>query len=131
LNQNQRKTSDSKQLIIKLMDFRTEINNFSNKIETIEVERGDDGEIDWESYWFRMKREAPELSNVAIVLLSMGINEASVERLFSVQQLAHAQIRNRLEADIVEAEMIIRFNKIRKVIIEPLEEASDEEDAVF
>lgn len=34
-----------------------------------------------------------------------------MERNFSIQKLTHNDIRNRLAADIVEAEMRIRFNK--------------------
>jgi hypothetical protein len=70
-------------------------------------------EINWILFWSKMKRSAPELSNVAVCLLSLGISEASCERSFSVQQLTHSKTRNRLNEDIVEAEMIIRYNKLR------------------
>jgi hypothetical protein len=51
------------------------------------------------------------LATIALCLLSIGISEATVERSFSIQKLTHNDIRNRLAADIVQAEMRIRFNK--------------------
>ena len=84
-------------------------------------------ETNWLLFWSRMKRTAPELSNVAICLLSLGISEASCERSFSVQKLTHSKVRNRLNSDIVEAEMIIRFNKNAFDDSEAEEEASDSE----
>ena len=68
-------------------------------------------EIDWLLFWNKMKIYAPELSNVAVCLLSLGISEASCERSFSIQQLTHSKVRNRLREDIVQAEMRIRYNR--------------------
>jgi hypothetical protein len=82
-------------------------------------------EINWLLFWSRMQNFAPELSNVAVCLFSLGISEASCERSFSVQQLTHSKLRNRLDNEIVEAEMIIRFNKSVFEDYEAEEEASD------
>ena len=68
-------------------------------------------ETDWKLFWTKYYRKCPELSILALCLLSIGISEAACERSFSVQKLTHNDIRNRLSVDIVEAEMRVRFNK--------------------
>lgn len=68
-------------------------------------------ETDWKLFWIKHYDRTPELAAIALCLLSIGISEATVERSFSIQKLTHNDIRNRLAADIVEAEMRIRFNK--------------------
>ena len=68
-------------------------------------------EIDWLLFWNKMKMYAPELAHVAVCLLSLGVSEASCERSFSIQQLTHSKLRNRLDEDIVQAEMRLRYNK--------------------
>jgi len=83
--------------------------------------------MNWTLFWSRMRRTAPELGNVAICLLSMGISEASCERSFSIQQLTHSKVRNRLRADIVQAEMRIRYNK-NIVVNENLNESEGDSD---
>jgi hypothetical protein len=86
---------------------------------------------DWVLYWTSMKDEAPELSCIAICLLSIGISEAACERSFSLQKLTHSALRNRLEASVVEAEMRLRYNeddaekKVEKEEEEGEEELSD------
>jgi hypothetical protein len=82
-------------------------------------------EINWISYWTRMKKTVPELGTIAVCLLSLGISEASCERSFSIQKLTHNALRSRLNEDIVEAEMIIRFNKHVLINREALSECSD------
>ena len=95
-----------------IVQFESGTGKFSNKAKYLQVFTDPETrEIDWFLFWSQMKRFAPELANLAVCLLSMGISEASVERSFSIQQLTHSKTRNRLNEDIVEAEMIIRFNK--------------------
>jgi hypothetical protein len=54
---------------------------------------------------------ALELSATAIAILSLGATEASVERTFSAQDNVHRKKRNRLDNDVIEAEMCICVNK--------------------
>jgi len=122
-----------------IAEFEAGIASFSNKQEymndyTVHIpknsidfdpENPEKREINWTLFWFKMKRFEPELSSVAVCLLSLGISEASCERSFSVQQLTHSKVRNRLNSDIVEAEMVIRFNKSAFDDYETEEEASD------
>ena len=75
-----------------------------------------------------MRKLAPELGNVAICLLSLGISEASCERSFSIQQLTHSKVRNRLNEDIVQAEMRIRYNTLEMNSMLETEELSDDEE---
>jgi hypothetical protein len=84
-------------------------------------------EINWRVFWLKMKEYAPELGSVAICLLSLGISEACAERSFSIQKLTHSHIRNRLNEDIVEAEMIIRYNKYVITGADQYSEVSDSE----
>jgi len=88
-------------------------------------------ETDWRLYWSMYLNTVPELASIALCLLSIGISEAMCERSFSIQQLTHSKVRNRLNEDIVEAEMRLRFNKnlLGNEIHELLNpEASDDED---
>lgn len=91
-----------------LRDFTQQIHENSVKFDPKQREKR---EINWILFWNRMKRTVPELSCVAICLLSLGISEAACERSFSIQQLTHSKIRNRLNDKIVEAEMVLRYNK--------------------
>ncbi|MGR9889482.1 hAT transposon family protein, partial [Escherichia coli] len=50
------------------------------------------------------------LALVAVALLSVCPTEASVERAFSVQKMIHRPSRNRLHNDVIQAEMMIKFN---------------------
>ncbi len=72
----------------------------------------DKKQTDWRLFWFKCSQFAPELSAIALCLLSIGVSEAAVERSFSIQQLTHSKIRNRLNSDIVESEMRIRYAKL-------------------
>jgi len=91
---------------MKLLVRKISANSFSYDEKDIEKE-----ETDWKLFWVKYYDRTPELAAVALCLLSIGISEATVERSFSIQKLTHNDIRNRLAADIVEAEMRIRFNK--------------------
>ncbi len=51
-----------------------------------------------------------ELSNIAIAILSICPSEAQVERSFSIQADVHSLDRNKLHAELVEAEMNIKMN---------------------
>ena len=53
---------------------------------------------------------APELSYVALALLSINCSEASVERSFSAQSFTHSKNRNRLLDSNVENEMFVKLN---------------------
>jgi hypothetical protein len=76
-----------------------------------------------------MRRTVPELGGVALCLLSIGISEASCERSFSLQGLTHSKVRNRMNNDLVEGEMRIRFNKgeLNHHLDEELSDDSDDE----
>jgi hypothetical protein len=124
-----------------IAEFETGLATFSNKQQYLrdytqlipqnsvnfDANSPEKRETDWLLFWSKMKIFAPELSNVATCLLSLAISEASCERSFSVQKLTHSKLRNRLNDQIVEAEMIIRFNKCIKKDYEALSEASDSE----
>ena len=68
-------------------------------------------QIDYKRIWYDYKNIVPELSEVALALLSIPASEASVERTFSTQGLIHTKIRNSLSDCFVQAEMTINFNK--------------------
>ena len=105
-----------------LRDFTQEIPRNSINFDSKTPETR---EINWILFWSKQKRSAPELSTVAICLLSFGISEASAERSFSIQKLTHSSLRNRLNSELVEAEMILRFNKHVLQDNESFSEASD------
>jgi hypothetical protein len=71
--------------------------------------------------WFFFVDDAPELTKSVLAILSLPASEASVERSFSQQALVHRKHRNRMRAEQVETEMIIKYNlrpKINKIIKE-------------
>jgi hypothetical protein len=72
----------------------------SNKIELVNPIKA------WQSF----RDVAPELTIVAVAILSICASEAPVERSFSIQDRIHSKSRNRLKDDIVEAQMFIKFN---------------------
>lgn len=60
--------------------------------------------------WNSMLNAAPELAHVAVALVGVCASEAAVERSFSLQDRIHSKTRNRSGADLVEAQMFIKFN---------------------
>ena len=46
--------------------------------------------------WNMVKKEAPELSQLAIRLMAVAVNAAGCERIFSQMGLTHTKVRNRL-----------------------------------
>jgi len=66
--------------------------------------------FDPKKIWYLYTDTAPELSAVAIALLSIVPSEAAVERSFSSQDSIHTKKRNRLHDSTVKAEMFILFN---------------------
>jgi len=110
-----------KQLVL----FRAQLDNFIDKAKDIQdfirvvpinsfkydKDNPDKKETNWILFWMKHYDRTPELATIALCLLSIGISEATVERSFSIQKINHNDIRNRLAAHIVEAEMRIRFNK--------------------
>src|SRR5205085_2780424 len=60
--------------------------------------------------WNAFVSSYPELSNVAIAILSICPSEASVERSFSMQSDVHSLERNKLATNLIEAEMRMKFN---------------------
>lgn len=46
--------------------------------------------------WNMVKREAPELCQLALRLMAMAVNAAGCERVFSQMGLTHTKLRNRL-----------------------------------
>lgn len=67
----------------------------------------------WDSrkFWNLYFHTVPELAQVSIAILSIAATEACVERTFSTQDSIHSKKRNKLGNDIIEAEMVINFNK--------------------
>lgn len=63
-------------------------------------------------YWNNMLPIAPELSYVALALLSINCSEASVERSFSMQADTHRLKRNRLGHLNVETEVFVKLNTL-------------------
>jgi hypothetical protein len=66
--------------------------------------------FDPKKVWYLYKNTAPELTAVALALLSIVPSEAAVERSFSMQDAVHSKKRNKLSDSTVNAEMFIRFN---------------------
>jgi hypothetical protein len=64
----------------------------------------------WNPRMVWMLYSSMELASVASALLSICASEAAVERSFSTQGAVHSKTRNRLGADGVDAEMMLRFN---------------------
>lgn len=60
--------------------------------------------------WGTLMVDNYELSKIAISLLSIYPTESCVERSFSALSDIHSLERNRLNNDIIDAEMIIKFN---------------------
>ena len=60
--------------------------------------------------WGNLMVDNYELSKIAISLLSICPTESCVERSFSSLSDVHSLERNRLNNDIIDAEMIIKFN---------------------
>ena len=68
--------------------------------------------FDPKAVWSLYLEAAPILAHAAVALLSVAGSEAAVERSFSAQGLVHSDRRNRLSDKMVEAEMMIRFNRL-------------------
>ena len=49
-----------------------------------------------ERLWNMVKKDAPELSQLALRLMGIAVNSAGCERLFSQMGLTHTKVRNRL-----------------------------------
>jgi len=129
-----------------LVMFEGGVHDFSDKLSDMETltkkipsnsflydpQNPDREQTDWKLFWTKYYRKCPELSILSLCLLSIGISEAACERSFSIQKLTHSDIRNRLSADIVEAEMRIRFNKKMSERIIGLNEIKreDEDDII-
>jgi hypothetical protein len=82
--------------------------------------------------WFFFVDDAPELTKSVLAILSLPASEASVERSFSQQALVHRKHRNRMRAEQVETEMIIKYNlrpKINKIIKETATQDVETESA--
>ena len=90
--------------------FTGAVGEFISKGDELDVAREQD-KINWQLYWIQQYCRSPALSAVALCLLSIGISESCVERSFSAQQFIHSDLRNRMTADLVQAEMRIRCNK--------------------
>jgi hypothetical protein len=67
--------------------------------------------VDWKQFWKYYLLFAPELAEIALIILNIGISEASCERSFSLQKLTHSVLRNKLSPPIIEAEMRYKYNK--------------------
>jgi len=125
-----------------LVMFEGGMHDFSDKLSDMETltkkipfnsflydpQNPDREQTDWKLFWTKYYRKCPELSILSLCLLSIGISEAACERSFSIQKLTHSDVRNRLSADIVEAEMRIRFNKKLSERIIGLNEIKREDD---
>jgi hypothetical protein len=60
--------------------------------------------------WNIYRDDAKELSFAALALLSISASEAGVERTFSMQDVVHSKIRNRLQDIGVQREMFVKYN---------------------
>ena len=60
------------------------------------------------------------MSFIALCIFSIAISEASAERSFSDQKFVHSKVRNRVNEDIVQAEMRIRFNSTESPLVPAL-----------
>lgn len=74
--------------------------------------------------WSHYSTEAPELSTVAIVILSLGCSEAAVERSFHAQAIIHNKLRNRMTCRSVQKELFLKINsdQMSEIAEEPLVE---------
>jgi hypothetical protein len=61
-------------------------------------------------YWFSLRTEAPYLSPMATILLSIAPTSGAVERSFQIQGDAHRSDRPNLSPENAEAEVFIRMN---------------------
>jgi hypothetical protein len=64
------------------------------------------------AYWLdRMyHKDTRLLAMTAMFMLSINPSEASVERSFSAQKFVHSALRNRLHADVIDAQMFAKIN---------------------
>ncbi len=60
----------------------------------------------WENYLMSHY----EISKIAIAILSICPSESCVERSFSIQSDVHTKDRNRMQNDLIDAEMNIKYN---------------------
>ena len=91
--------------------FQGKLNEFSSIDNTVrESKRKHGTAFDPKLTWCNFRTIYPEFCIVVLGLLSLPISEASVERSFSLQSIAHRKLRNRLGHEKVQREMMISFN---------------------
>ena len=73
------------------------------------------------AYWMSTETYFPLIQRLVLIVLKAVPSEASCERYFSKQKLVHTPVRNRLTAEMVEAECLIRCIPPRNSKAEPLE----------
>ena len=100
-------------LLMEIADFNGNEGAFAGLAATREAakrEAEQSGEKTWQPrrVWNYFKHT--RLSNVATALLSLCASEAAVERTFSTQGLVHSKLRNCLSSELVQAEMMLKFN---------------------
>jgi hypothetical protein len=78
---------------------------------------------DFHSFWstVEMFERYRSLRIIATAINAMWASEAACERMFSHQALAHTRIRNRMTAELVDAEVLVRCRPDKR-------ERDDEED---
>ena len=67
-------------------------------------------DCDPRNVWGLYVESARELSSCAVALLNITASEAAVERSFSMQELIHSKLRNRLSDNSVHMQMAFSFN---------------------
>jgi hAT family C-terminal dimerisation region len=88
-------------------------------IETLQSRHQDkQARFDAREVWRLFLLSSPLLAHAAIAVLSIAASEASVERTFSAQGLVHVDRRSRMEDELVEAEMFVKFNGIALQVAE-------------
>lgn len=97
-------------------DIQSQLNMFNTRTAPFDTSdtvmkrtKGDPRE-----YWNFYLGTKYALVNFAIALLSICPTEASAERSFSVQDMIHRPYRNRMLEELIEAEMMIKFNTKRQ-----------------
>ena len=65
------------------------------------------------AFWMEQETYFPAIQRAVLIVLKVVPSEASCERYFSKQKLVHTPIRNRLNADVVEAECLLRSKRPR------------------
>lgn len=75
-------------------------------------------------YWVTLAATLPTISQVALLLCRIAASEADCERVFSLEGNLHDRKRNRLEPELVEKMVFIRYNWEKLISLDCFEDCN-------